>query len=41
MLFLQKLGCRTDLENDDGVTVNKIICHEKKAHDIRMGIKNE
>ena len=41
VLFLQKLGCRTDLENDDGVTVNKIICHEKKAHDIRMGIKNE
>jgi ankyrin repeat protein len=41
VLFLQKLGCRTDVENDAGVTVNKIMVHEKKAHDIRMGIKNE
>ena len=28
--FLQKLGCRQDIENSDGITVNQIIAHEKR-----------
>lgn len=39
VLFLQKLGCRTDMENERGVTVNKIIGNEKKANEIRSGIE--
>lgn len=38
VIFLQKLGCRMDMENERGVTVNKIIGNEKKANEIRSGV---
>ena len=30
VIFLQKIGCRQDIENFDGITVNQIIMYEKK-----------
>ena len=37
ILFLQKLGCRQDIENSEGITVNQIIIKEKKLRDRQLG----
>lgn len=36
VLFLQSLGCRQDIENSDGISVNQIIILEKKQHDLQF-----
>mmetsp|Transcript_11564 Transcript_11564/g.17454 ORF Transcript_11564/g.17454 Transcript_11564/m.17454 type:complete len:146 (+) Transcript_11564:1426-1863(+) len=33
VVFLQKMGCRQDIENNEGITVNQIIVYEKKQLD--------
>ena len=37
VLFLQKLKCRQDIENSDGITVNQIIIKEKQLRERQMG----